>query len=327
MTCNVWLTLCSTILVVSSLPACALGQVLPLPPPPAPGATSPSDAQGTKTPSSAAQQSPQQAPIQAPNKQAEYAPQTVTCTVMVPQLTWKTITVPDVVCRPETRQKEVTVCRMVPETTMRTCVETIMVPERRTSTVPYTACRMTYETVSRQVTVMVPQTEMRQGTRTVCKPVAVQSTRTVCRDLGGWTTQCYVDRCGCQQTCRVWAPNVVTEQVPVTVFRPQYSQEPYTYQVVTCRPEQRTITQQVAKPVYETKTREVTCLVPVPKQVQRQIPQTTFRPVTENRVVNYTVMVPHRVERQVQVPVCTLVAKQVTYVVPPPCGPCAACGW
>jgi len=43
-----------------------------------------------------------------------------------------------------------------------------------------------------------------------------------------------------------------------------------------------------------------------------------------DKVVNYTVMVPQRIERQVTVPVCTMVPKQVTYAVPPPCG---GCGW
>jgi len=245
---------------------------------------------------------------------------------MVPQTTFKTITVPDVVCRPEVRQQNVTVCRMVPETQMVNCTATVVVPERRTATQNYTVCRMTYEAASRQITVMVPQTETRQGVRTICKPVAVQGTQTVCKDMGTWDTRCYVDCCGCTRTCQVWVPNVVTEQVPVTVYKPQFVEEQFNYQVVVCRPEQRTITEQVAKPVYEAQSREVSYVVPVAKQVQRQVPQTTFRAVTENKVVNYTVMVPQRVERQVTVPVCTMVAKQVTYAVPP-CAPCGGCGW
>jgi hypothetical protein len=120
---------------------------------------------------------------------------------------------------------------------------------------------------------------------------------------------------------------MVSEQVPVTVYKPQFSQVPYNYEVVVCHPEQRTVTHQIPRPVYETRTREVTCVVPVPKQVERQVPHTTLRPVMENKIVNYTELVPERVERQVQVPVCTLVPKQVTYAVPPPCGPGMACGW
>jgi hypothetical protein len=242
---------------------------------------------------------------------------------MVPQVSYQTMTVPTVVCKPEVRQQTVNVCRMVPETQMVNCTQTIVVPERRTATQPYTVCRMTYETVSRQVTVEVPQVETRTGTRTVCQPVAVQETATVCRDAGGWTTQSYTDCCGCTHSCQVWMPKMVTEQVPVTTYKPQFVEQSFQYQVMTCRQEQRTVQEQVAKPVFETQTREVSYLVPVAKQIQRQVPQTTLKPVMEQRTVNYTVMVPQQVQRQVTVPVCTMVPKQVTYQVPT----CGGCGW
>jgi hypothetical protein len=264
-------------------------------------------------------QSPSQAPAQAPPSgpiKEAHAPQVVTKTIMVPHTTYKTITVPVVVCQPEVRQKTVTVCRSVPETTWQTCTETIMVPERRTKTVNYTACRMTYDTVTKNVTVMVPHSEVRQGTRTVWCP-QTQEMRTVCKDLGQWSTKSQVDCCGCQQSCQVWQPNVVTEQVPVTVWKPQFVKEPYTYTDIVCRPETREVTERIPKPVYEAKSREVAYVVPVPKQVERRVPRTTFRQVTEEKVVNNTVMVPHRVERQVQVPVCTMVPKQISYTVPP----------
>jgi hypothetical protein len=92
---------------------------------------------------------------------------------------------------------------------------------------------------------------------------------------------------------------------------------------MTCRQEQRTIQEQVAKPVFETMTREVNYVVPVAKQIERQVPQTTLKPVMEQRTVNYTVMVQQQVQRQVTVPVCTMVPKQVTYQVPT----CGGCGW
>jgi len=312
MNCKLWLTLCCAALLAASLPeARALQPDNVLPPPPGVG------------PSPAPAQAQAPSPAQAPA--AACAPQTITCTVMVPQISYKTITVPDVVCKPEVRQKNVTVCRMVAETQMVNCSTTIVVPERRTAMKTFTTCHMTYESAARQVTVMVPHAEMRQGVRTVCKPVASQEMQTVCKDMGQWTTQTFVDCCGCAGTCQVWAPKMVTEQVAVTVYKPQFIEEAFEYQEVVCRPELRTINEQIAKPVYETQTREVSYFVPVCKQVERQIPRTTFRPVTEERVVNYTVMVPERVERQVQVPVCTLVAKQVTYSVPA-CGSCG-CGW
>jgi YTV len=331
-------TFWSIALLAASLPAANVKQPDTALPPPPGTSRSPSDAAApTKAPYSTPMQSPApiqgpskiQAPapmIQAPSKMPQQAPHVVTCTVMVPQMSYKTVTVPDVVCRPEVRQKHVNVCRMVPETHMVRCVETICVPEQRTATQQYTVCRMAFETVSKQITVMVPQTETRQGVRTVCKSVPVQESYTVCKDMGHCETQCYVDCCGCTHTCEVWVPNIVTEQVPVTVYKPHYTQEQFSYNVVVCRPEQRTITQQVAKPVYETRTREVSFTVPVAKQIERQIPKTVMRPVMETKAVNYTVMVPHRVERQVTVPVCTMVPKQVTYTVHP-CPPCDACGW
>jgi hypothetical protein len=184
---------------------------------------------------------------------------------------------------------------------MVTKTDTVVVPEQRTMTRPETVCRMTYGTVSKQITVMVPRTEMRQGVRTVCKPIAVQVMQSACKDGG----------------C----------QMPVTIYKPHYEHVPYSYPVTVCHPESRTVTQQVARPVYETQMREVSCLVPVARQVQRQVPQTIVRPVMENRTVNYTVMVPERRDRQVTVPVCTLVPKQVSYTVQPACGPCQACGW
>ena len=76
---------------------------------------------------------------------------------------------------------------------------------------------------------------------------------------------------------------------------------------VVCRPEVRNVTVQIPRPVYETKTREVSCVVPVCKQVAAQVPVTTYRKVMEPRVVNYTAMVTVPVTKQVQVPVCTLV--------------------
>jgi len=305
MTCHLRLPLCCAVALVASLASTC----------PAAGPNP------TQAPTQAPVQAPVQAPLPAPMKEA--APQVVTKTIMVPHTTYKTITVPDVVCKPELRQKTVTVCRSIPETTFETCVETVMVPQTQFKTVNYTACRMEFDTVTRPMTVMTSHAEVRQGTRTVCKPVQTQEMRTVCRDLGQWSTKSYVDCYGCEQTCNVWLPNVVTEQVPVTVWKPQFSEEPYTYTEMVCRPETREVTEHIPRRVYETKTRQVACLVPVAKQVERRIPRTTFRQVTEEKVVNYTVMVPHHVQRQVQVPVCTLVPKQITVAVPT----CDRCGW
>jgi hypothetical protein len=252
--------------------------------------------------------------------------QLVTKTVMVPHMTYKTMTVPCVVYRPQVRQATVNVARKIAETQMVVCRQTVLVPEKRTKEVNYTVCRMAYEDVTSNVTVMVPQSETRQGTRTVCKPVQVQETATVCKDMGHWDTKTFVDCCGCQRSYQCWVPNVVTEKVPVTVWKAQLVEEPYTYQVVTCRPETKQVTHRVAKPTYENMTRNVTYTVAVPKLVERQVPHTTFRCVMEPKVVNYTEMVATKAVRRVKVPVCTMVPKQVTYAVST-CGGCGNCGW
>ncbi len=313
-----WLTLCCTALLTASLPA--MGAQPNQAPPGVPGTDKLPPP--VPAPMQAPMQAPAQAPIQAPSV-AACGPQTVTCTVMVPHTTYKQITVSETVCQPELRQKTIQVCRMVPETQMVSFTETVMVPERRTKMESFTSCRLTVENVARQIQVMVPHVETRQGMRTVCKPIAVQQMVTVCKDLGQWANSCYTDCGGCSHSCRVWLPKMVTQQVAVTVHRPQYSQEPYEYQVTVCRPETQTVNVQVAKPVYETQSREVAFYVPVPKQIERQVPRTTLRQVIEDKVVNYTVMVPHQVERQVTIPVCTLVPKQVTYTI----APCNPCGW
>jgi hypothetical protein len=152
-----------------------------------------------------------------------------------------------------------------------TCQMTVMVPEQRTQTVAYTECRMTFEDVTRTLTVLVPHVETRQAVRTVCKLVESQEMQTVCKDTGHWETREFVDPCGCKGSCPVWVPNVVTEQVQVTVYKPQFVEQPYTFQAVICRPEQRQVTQRIARPVYETKTREVTVTAFVPKLVERPI--------------------------------------------------------
>jgi hypothetical protein len=230
---------------------------------------------------------------------------------MVPHTTYKTITVSNVVCKPVVRQQTVTACRLVPQTEMVNCRTTVLVPEKRTRPISYTACRMTYEDVTKNVTIMVPHKEVQQSTRTVCKLVPTQTTRQVTKDVGNWATQSFVDCCGCTHECQVWVSKCVTEEVPCTVYKPQLFEEPCTVETVVCRPEVRQFTQRVAKPVYETVNRTITCTVAVPKVVEKQVARTTYRPVLENKVINVTDMVPTRVERQVTVPVCTLVPKTI----------------
>ncbi|MEX2173768.1 MAG: hypothetical protein WD872_05355 [Pirellulaceae bacterium] len=242
-------------------------------------------------------------------------PRVVTETIMVPHVDYKTMTVRDVVCKPEVRQRTIQVTRMVSETTMVSRPYTVMVPVQRVRTEHYTVCRLEYEEIADSETIAVPYTEMRQGVRTVCQPVLATEYMAVCRDAGYCDTRSYTDCDGCVKTYQVWVPNVVEEQVPVQVMRPQMVEVPYEYPVTLCRPETRHFTRTAARPRYENRTRDVAYTVAVPQMRERQVPHTTSRPVVEERVVSYTEMVPHTVERTVTVPVCTLVPRQVSYTV------------
>lgn len=248
-------------------------------------------------------------------------PQVVTKTIMVPQTTYKTMTVSDVVCKPELRQKMVTCTRMIPETTMVTRPIPVVTLEPRTRIESYRVCHMSYETVTETIQVPVPHTEMRQGVKTVAKPVYATEMRTVCRPAGRYEPRCTIDCHGCAQTCSVWVPGVETVEVPVTVCRPEFVEVPYSYPVTTCKYEPRTVTRQIPRPTYETKTREVAYTVPVTKYVDRQVPHTVLKPVTEEKMVTYTEMVPTPVQRTITVPICTLVPQEVTCTVG-----CATCG-
>ena len=110
--------------------------------------------------------------------------------------------------------------------------------------------------------------------RQVCRNVPVTSYRTVCRDMGHWEdcvvtahSGCYGHHKGCG-TCnaccahqtvvqRRWVPNIVQEQVPVTTYRQEVSNEPYEYQVTVHRAEPRTRTVTVYDYQTETRTRTV----------------------------------------------------------------------
>src|SRR5688572_30357964 len=75
-------------------------------------------------------------PVQAPATAGHAAPTcgVVTRTIMVPQTTYKTISVSDVEMRPVTRTRTVPVTRLVPETQTVMRLVTIEVPVQRTRT-------------------------------------------------------------------------------------------------------------------------------------------------------------------------------------------------
>ena len=80
--------------------------------------------------------------VQAP---ATCQPQTVTKIVMVPQVTYKTTTVPVCVLQPRVKQQNIMVRRLVPETKTVSRMVTVMVPHKQVRQISVPVCRMTYE--------------------------------------------------------------------------------------------------------------------------------------------------------------------------------------
>lgn len=266
--------------------------------------------------------------------------QLVPRTVMVPTMVPETRVVCATEYRCEVRERPVTVCRYVPETHQVRQTYTVMVPQVQTREEKCVVAVPVWEEVQQTYTVCVPHQEKRQGTRTVCKPVQVQETRTVCRDLGHWEESTCYRTCvtawrgclgwfGCGSGCAVvactqmvWVPNIVKEEVPVTVCKYEMVEEPYEYTVTVYKPEQRTRTVKVCRYINQERTRQVQCVVCVPQQRECVQNVTTYKMVTEQQVQKYTVMVPYTVQRQVQVMVCKMVPQQVVCRVPICCGCC-----
>jgi hypothetical protein len=222
------------------------------------------------------------------------------------------------------RQKAVPVTRMIPDTTSVVRRVPVVRLEARSREETYTVCHMNWEVVNDTITIQVPHTEMRQGSRTECRTVTDTVMRTVCEDAGFYDTRYTVDCHGCKQACQVWVPKTVTREVPVTVCRPEYVEVPYEYPVTVFHPEERNVSRRVPRPTYENKTRVINYTVPVTDYVEREFPKTVFRPVTEEKLVSYTEMVSETIERQVTVPVCTMVPKTISYTVG--CADCAPYG-
>ena len=274
------------------------------------------------------------------SKSPRAAPQVVTKTIYVPHVTYKSITVTDYVCTQVPRQRTVHVTRMVPETRMVVRRFPVVTPQTRTAIQSYMVCHMDYEKVQGTTTVCVPYTEMRQGVRTVCNMVKETVMQTVTEEGGHWdivtpsgpvqkgAEQAPLQKGPIQapiQKGRVWVPEVIKRQVPVTTWRPQYTQVPYEYPVHLTRLEARPITRTVPRPRYERKEREVHYTVCVTTYEEREVPFTVCRPVVEERVVHYTELVRTPVAREVRVPVCTMVPKTITYTIQP-CYSCTPCG-
>ena len=233
-------------------------------------------------------------------------------TVMVPETYYEMQSVPITVCRPEVRQETITVMRRIPEVRPVRVVSTVMETRSALRTVSYPVVIPSWRTVTREVTVMVPHTEVRQGVRTVAKPAQETVMQTVCRDVGHYECRTYTDCCGCVHTCRIWVPQTITEQVPVTVCRVEYEQVPFEYPVTVCKPEVRTYQDRVCDVRVEMRTAQVPYTYCVPRPVERVVNETYYRCVPQQQVVQRTIMVPYTEMRQV--PVCrTRMVPKVTY--------------
>jgi len=188
---------------------------------------------------------------------------------------------------PETREIPYEYTVMVPEQRVRTeqytvCVPvqrvveqpyTVMVPEQRVRTEQYTVCVPVQRVVEQPYTVMVPTTETRTATRTVCKMVPETVMKTVYECAGHWEERCIEQPVTCApatcapatcapvtcapKTYRVWVPEMIAKQVPVTCMKPAYFEEQYNYCVTVCRPEQRVQQVTICEYKQECRTREV----------------------------------------------------------------------
>jgi hypothetical protein len=157
---------------------------------------------------------------------------------------------------------------------------------------------------------MVPETEVRDGVRSLAVPTMASETRTVCRDAGRWICESFVDHHGCRRTRTVWMPKLVWEEQPIALCKMGVVTEPCRDLVVVCKPETRTVTHRVYKPVYETKTRDVTYTVCVLKQVEQEVAETICLAVAEEQVVNCLVTVSETEQREVLVPVCATLPQE-----------------
>jgi hypothetical protein len=262
-------------------------------------------------------------------------PQYVQQTCYVPTMVMETRTVTCTKCRPETREQLCVSYRTVWETKVVQCEHTTYCPKTEVRTVSCPVQRTVYETVQKQYTVMVPQTEMRQYTRTVCHMVPVTETRTICETTGHW--ECRVmpapAACGCapacapQRVCRYWVPETVQRQVQVTCMHAAYESVPYQCAVTVCRPEVRTCPVQVCKVVTDMVPHQVTCCRYVPVRNVVPVQVCAYRTVPESHTQLVTVMVPYQEQHEIQVAVCKMVAQTVNVPVCPnrcasaPCGP------
>lgn len=278
--------------------------------------------------------------------------QLVERTIQVPTMVTERRVVQVTECRPEVRQRTVNVQRLIPEMHQVRDVYTLMVPRTETRIETCRVAVPVWREVEQEITVQIPKQEVRQGTRHICRPVQVQETRSVTCDRGHWEDVIVDAGCssygygrwhrafsgvdvangggydaGCapqvtHMVCRVWKPNIVTEEVPVTVWRTETVDEPYEYHVTVFYPEVRSQRVKVCDFVTEEKQREVQVTFCVPERRESVRNVYSYRPIVEPHVEQFIVQVPHVVAKEIEVQVCRMVPKRVVCKVPIGCSHC-----
>ena len=216
-------------------------------------------------------------------------------TIMVPTTVCETRKVTVCEYKTEQRERTIKVCKMVRETKQVTRECTIMVPETRTRTVKYCVSKPVWKEETRECTVMVPHTEKRQGTRTVCKLVPTKVMKTVCEDRGCWKTECYVKK---HKKCVDECGNCVLK--PVVRTRKVWCPNIVTRQVETC----------VMKRVNECVPYEYCVTVCKPEKRTRKVRTCHYVKEEKTRECNYTVCVPKKQTRTCNVTVCKPVMEE-----------------
>jgi hypothetical protein len=244
----------------------------------------------------------------------------------------------------------------------------VLKPVLRMVEVPYTVCiphtekRQGVRRVARPVVteeereyqVLVPQVEKRQGKRLVGQCVPVVRRTTVCEDQGRWELQpvacggcapvCGACATACVTSCApamrcVWVPNIVQREVEFNAYEWQTTEEPYEYEVTTCRPEVRKCvvkvcrTECVEEPfeyAVTTFTREQRlaqkqvcdwertfeqrqCIKRsyVPRAREEEYEVTLYDCITEQEKQEYTVCVPEVSQKEIEVQVCRMVERVI----------------
>ncbi len=157
------------------------------------------------------------------------------------------------------------------------------------------------ENIPRQYKIKVPKQVMKKGDRTTPKQIPRTKYQAIKRDMGKWVTtvstigtyEIEADRCGCSTCCpktrtvrkTVWQPNVVTSQIPYTVYETVKQKVPYEYPVLEYQYELRDRMEPVTR--YRTEEREVTLTVfdLQPDTATKTVKVRKFRQVPKRREI------------------------------------------